>query len=206
MILLTSIRFLYPFFLAKINCEKFCKFSTRGGRITTTRPCERRWAWGRFGFLISFRMRSHESSNDSGNSSRGSRTLGGRQCRSVPTDRIPFGTHSTCLKKNHHEHSSNLLTSHQLFLRASRRQAPLWKEVRDVAFSPFLIDTDCRTVSTVQVQFSGLKYIRPTIKSPSQQQKLDAILYAIIQVLDNKNSCHIPICCDEELKSTPGCI
>jgi hypothetical protein len=128
LILLTSIRFLYPFFLAKINCEKFCKFSTRGGRITTTRPYERRWAWGRFGFLISFRMRSHVSSNDSGNSSRGSRTLGGRQCRSVPTDRNTLRNPLDMSEKNRHEHSSNLLTSHQLFLRASRRQAPLWKE------------------------------------------------------------------------------
>ena len=55
--------------------------STRSGRAAATRHCNNRCACPWLGFLISRSIRSYVSSKLSGNSSRISRTLDGKQCR-----------------------------------------------------------------------------------------------------------------------------
>jgi hypothetical protein len=72
-----------PSALSKSTARTSASSSTRSGLMATTRHCNRRRAWSRFGFLISFKTRSYVSSNDSGNSSRVRRTLGGRQSRRI---------------------------------------------------------------------------------------------------------------------------
>ena len=67
----------------KLTARTSASSSTRSGQIATTRHCNTRRAWSRFGFLISLSTRSYVSSKDSGNSSRVHRTLDGRHCRST---------------------------------------------------------------------------------------------------------------------------